>query len=196
MNIYLAGPDVFLPDAVNVGKIKRELCRRHGFAGLFPLDNELHPSPGVPLSKAIFDGNIAMLDEADVVLANLTPYRGVSADVGTVFEIGYAFAREKPVFGYSNSRTPFIERVSAFVGGTLERRPDGRPYAQDGLAVEDFDRFDNLMIAEALIACGANVVLPETEPADVWHDMRAFEQTLRVIAERAAASPSYSVVAR
>jgi nucleoside 2-deoxyribosyltransferase len=188
MKIYLAGPEVFLPDAVSVGKIKQELCRRYGFTGLFPLDNEVHASPAMPLSKAIFDGNIAMLDEADIVLANLTPYRGISADVGTVFEVGYGFARAKPVFGYSNSRVPFIERVVAFVGGVLEPRPDGRLYAGDRLAVEDFDRFDNLMIAEALIASGVNVVLPETAPADPSRHMGAFEQTLRVIAERMAMS--------
>jgi len=39
MKIYLAGPDVFLPDALEVGKRKREICARHGLRGLFPLDN-------------------------------------------------------------------------------------------------------------------------------------------------------------
>ena len=195
MKIYLAGPEVFLPDAVQVGRTKQKLCRQYGFAGLFPLDNEIDASSDVPPSKAIFDGNIEMLDGADIVLANLTPYRAVSADVGTVFELGYAFARGKPVFGYSNSRVPFIERVVALVGGALERGPDGRLYARDRLAVEDFDRFDNLMIAEALIAGGANVILPQTEPADVWRDMGAFEETLRVIVARMA-TPPYKVVGR
>jgi nucleoside 2-deoxyribosyltransferase len=38
MKIYLAGPDVFLPDAVDIGRRKVELCARHGLIGLYPLD--------------------------------------------------------------------------------------------------------------------------------------------------------------
>ena len=189
MKLYLAGPDVFLPNAAEVGKIKQMLCRRHGFIGLFPLDNEVSANTSVPLSKAIFDGNIAMLNEADAVVANLTPFRGVSADVGTVFEIGYGFACHKKVYGYSNVRTRLIERVQEFVSGTLETRPDGRLYAGDGLAVENFDHFDNLMIAEALLASsGENIILPTTAVDDPWRDMQTFERCLRIIRERTPAS--------
>ncbi len=39
--IYLAGPDVFLPDAVDIGRRKVQLCARHGLAGLYPLDNAI-----------------------------------------------------------------------------------------------------------------------------------------------------------
>ena len=193
MKLYLAGPEVFLPDAMNIGKVKRELCRRHGFIGLFPLDNENNTAEGENLPKSIFDGNIAMLDDADAILANLTPYRGVSADAGTIFEVGYGYARGKKVFGYSNSRTPFIERVRRFVGGEIKKGPDGRLYAADDLAVEDFDRFDNLMIAEALLASGANVVLHEAAPADLWRDTRAFEETLVLIRETVATSTRRAV---
>jgi nucleoside 2-deoxyribosyltransferase len=188
MKFYLAGPDVFLPDAARVGKIKQDLCHRHGFVGLFPLDNEIGSSSTRPQSKAIFEGNIAMLNDADAVIANLTPYRGVSADVGTVFEVGYAFACGKPIFGYSNFRAGFIDRVFRVVGGTPERGKDGRFYALDGMAVEDFDRFDNLMIAEALLASGMNVVFPEADPTDIWRDMGAFEETLRLIRANMAAT--------
>lgn len=184
MKLYLAGPDVFLPDAVEIGKIKRRLCRRYGFIGLFPLDNELSSAAGVPLSKAIFEGNIAMLNEADAVVANLTPFRGVSADVGTVFEIGYGFALGKKVYGYSNIGAGFIERVRDAITGEIETGKDKRLYAGDGLAVEDFDRFDNLMIAEALIAGGGNVTLPASAVTDLWHDTQTFEECLRLIREQ------------
>jgi nucleoside 2-deoxyribosyltransferase len=33
---------------------------------------------------------------------NCSPFRGVSLDAGTAYEIGYACALGKPVFGYSN----------------------------------------------------------------------------------------------
>lgn len=193
MKLYLAGLEVFLPDAVSVGKIKQELCRRYGFVGLFPLDNEIGAPPGASLSRLIFEGNIAMLNDADAVIANLTPYRGVSADVGTVFEVGYGFARGKKIFGYSNSRAGFIDRIVSFVGGALEVGSDGRPYASDHLAVENFDRFDNLMIAEALLASGANVVLPDADPDDIWRDMQSFEQCLRLVAAKTSGASRLAI---
>ncbi len=39
MKIYLAGPDVFLPDAIEIGHRKAAICARHGLTGLYPLDN-------------------------------------------------------------------------------------------------------------------------------------------------------------
>ncbi len=41
MKIYLAGPDVFLPDAIEIGRRKVEICARHGVTGLYPLDNKV-----------------------------------------------------------------------------------------------------------------------------------------------------------
>lgn len=180
MKLYLAGPDVFLPDATKIGKIKQELCAKHGFAGLFPLDNEFMPDTRVTLSKAIFDGNVAMLEDADAVIANLTPFRGVSADVGTAFEVGYAFARGKPIFGYSNVKGDYLARVHQTIGKSVAMGEDGRPYAADGQAVENFGRFDNLMVAEALLANGSDVVKPEADVADVLRDMAAFERCLQI----------------
>jgi nucleoside 2-deoxyribosyltransferase len=195
MKLYLAGPEVFLPDAADIGKVKQELCRRHGFIGLFPLDNESDPGEGGSLSRTIFVANIAMLDDADAIVANLSPFRGASADAGTIFEVGYGYARGKKVFGYSNVRTSFVERVQRLVKGEIKKGPDGRRYAADGLAVEEFDRFDNLMIAEALLASGANIVLPEAAPADPWRDMQVFEQTLAVIRDTVG-TPTRFVIAR
>ena len=39
MKIYLAGPEVFLPDALEIGRRKSRICARHGMTGLYPLDN-------------------------------------------------------------------------------------------------------------------------------------------------------------
>jgi nucleoside 2-deoxyribosyltransferase len=41
MKIYLAGPDVFLLDAVEIGLRKVEICAHHGLTGLYPLDNKV-----------------------------------------------------------------------------------------------------------------------------------------------------------
>ena len=94
VSIYLAGPDVFLANALEVGERKRELCRRFGFEGLFPLDQD--ESVGADAAK-IFQANCALMRRADIGLFNLTPFRGPSADCGTVFELGFALiTRREP----------------------------------------------------------------------------------------------------
>ena len=90
--VYLAGPEVFLPDAVDIGRRKVELCTRHGLIGLYPLDNAIDPTAN-DASLRIFRGNEAMMIEADAMIANLTPFRGPGADAGTVYELGYMAGR-------------------------------------------------------------------------------------------------------
>jgi nucleoside 2-deoxyribosyltransferase len=36
IRIYLAGPEVFLKNAKEVGEQKKALCRKYGFEGMFP----------------------------------------------------------------------------------------------------------------------------------------------------------------
>ncbi len=87
--VYLAGPEVFLPDAIEIGRRKKELCARYGFEGLFPFDNEIEPKEaGEGTDKVIYQANERMIRRADLGICNLTPFRGANADVGTVFELG------------------------------------------------------------------------------------------------------------
>src|SRR5215207_3572908 len=89
MKVYLAGPEVFLPDAAVLRAQKKALCERYGFTGLFPFDTEIG---AVPLSEradwAIYRSNAALMQEADCAIVNLSPFRAPSADVGSVFELG------------------------------------------------------------------------------------------------------------
>src|ERR1700712_3961196 len=110
MKIYLAGPDVFLPDAIEIGRRKVDICARHGLTGLYPLDNAVDLSAG-DASLAIFKGNEAMMDKADAIIANLTPFRGPSADAGTVYELGYAAGRGKRCFAYCNDPRIYADRI-------------------------------------------------------------------------------------
>ena len=79
--IYLAGPEVFLPDAIEVGRAKQTLCEKYGFDGLFPLDYEIANLPSYDrLDRVMYAANLALMREADVGICNLTPFRGISAD--------------------------------------------------------------------------------------------------------------------
>jgi nucleoside 2-deoxyribosyltransferase len=110
MKIYLAGPDVFLPDAIEIGQQKVELCARYGLVGLYPLDNAVELAAD-DASTQIFRGNEAMMNEAGAIIANLTPFRGPGADGGTVYELGYMAGRGKLCLGYSNDPSTYADRV-------------------------------------------------------------------------------------
>jgi nucleoside 2-deoxyribosyltransferase len=186
--VYLAGPDVFLPDAVDIGRRKAELCRRHGLTGLYPLDNAVDHAAN-DASFRIFRGNEAMMNEACAIIANLTPFRGPGADAGTVYELGYMAGRGKFCLGYSNDPTPYADRVRKFTD-VVSR--DGRLVDAQGLTVEDFGLSDNLMMLHALDLYGCRLVTPRQAPADSWRDLDAFEICVRLAAERLAAQPRAS----
>src|SRR5437588_3837135 len=147
MKIYLAGPDVFLPDAVEIGRRKIEICARHGLTGLYPLDNKVDLAAHAA-SLAIFKGNEAMMDAADAIIANLTPFRGPGADPGTVYELGHMAGRGQLLFAYSNDPAIYAERVART--HKLTKSQDGHLSDGDGLTVEDFGLPDNLMMMHAL----------------------------------------------
>jgi nucleoside 2-deoxyribosyltransferase len=186
MKVYLAGPDVFLPDAIDIGRRKAELCTRHGVSGLYPLDNAVDLK-AADASLKIFRGNEAMMNEADAIIANLTPFRGASADAGTVYELGYMAGRGKFCLGYSNDPSSYADRVRRFTD-IFPR--DGRLVDASGLTVENFGLSDNLMMIHALDLHGCALVTPKQVPADLWHDLAAFEACVRLAAERAAAAPA------
>jgi nucleoside 2-deoxyribosyltransferase len=186
MRVYLAGPDVFLPDAVEVGRRKVDLCARHGLTGLYPLDKAIDLA-AKDASLRIFRGNEAMMIEADAIIANLTPFRGPGADAGTVYELGYMAGRGKVCLGYSNDPSCYADRVREFTGVTSR---DGRLVDALGLTVEDFGLADNLMMIHALDLHGCALVTPRQVPADVWHDLGAFETCVRMAAERLAGAPA------
>jgi nucleoside 2-deoxyribosyltransferase len=187
MKIYLAGPDVFLPDALDIGKRKAAICARHGVHGLYPLDNAVDLTAS-DASLNIFKGNEAMMDAADAVIANLTPFRGPGADAGTVYELGYMAGRGKFCLAYSNDPTVYVERVKRF--GAVTKSADGRLIDAHGLTVEDFGWPDNLMMIHALDLHGAKLVTPRKAPSDIWHDLASFEACVVLAAGRASGKTS------
>jgi nucleoside 2-deoxyribosyltransferase len=178
MKIYLAGPDVFLSDAVAFGRRKVELCAQHGLTGLYPLDTVVDLTAN-DASLQIFRGCEAMMAEADAIVANLTPFRGPGADPGTVYELGYMAARGKLCLGYSNDPTLYVDRVRQ---STTVTPHDGRLVDASGLTVENFGLTDNLMMIHALDLHGCALVTPKQKATDIWHDLTAFEACLRLAA--------------
>jgi nucleoside 2-deoxyribosyltransferase len=180
---YLAGPEVFLPDKAEVFAAKTALCDRYGIEAAPPMDAGAL-TPEERLSRQIYLRNIRLMDGADLIIANLSPFRGPSADVGTVFELGYGFAKGLPVFGYSNDPRGFAGRVEAFVGPAALGY-DGQKYGRDGYVIEDFGLVDNLMIDETLEGFGG-LFRPNGGEPRALSDLSQFERCLAHAAEHLA----------
>jgi nucleoside 2-deoxyribosyltransferase len=140
VKLYLAGPDVFRPDAAAWAGRVRELCRTAGHEALIPQDDDIPAT-----AAAIYRSNLQRIAAADAVLANLNPFRGDEPDSGTCVEIGYALALGKTVIGYADDLRPLRERLRAIGPGA-----DGRWRDAAGHAVEDFGLPLNLMLAVPL----------------------------------------------
>lgn len=131
--IYLAGFDVFAPDAKQRGAKMKMQCAGQGFIGLYPFDNEADNPDD------IFAGNCGLIDQADIVIANLNPFRGAEPDSGTCFEVGYAVAKGKTVYGYLSDMRTMREKLGS--------------QDENGFSVENFGLPVNLMLAK-----GARIV--------------------------------------
>lgn len=170
MRVYLAGPDVFLPNAVEIGKAKKRICAQYGFEGVYPLDAPFNvlfdlDSP-VDMAHTTFDLMVELMDSCDLVIANLTPFRGPSTDIGTAVEIGYMYGCGKPVFGYTNVVKDYAERVEP-----------------DDFFVESFGLVDNLMVEGPVYRSSTVVVRVNVPPDKIYTSLEGFTGCVRQAAE-------------
>jgi nucleoside 2-deoxyribosyltransferase len=179
--VYLAGPDVFLPDAGAWMERKKAICAGFGLTGVSPLD-ALAPEPAdwaaLPEWRGIALRNEAHIKSCTAIVANLTPFRGPSADVGTVYEVGFARGLGLRLFGYTSISTAFLDRTLSSIGGGRQA-PDGSWWDPDGLLVEQFGLFDNLMIEGGITASGGALI---HEDRDRWNDLSLFERCVQTAA--------------
>lgn len=178
--VYLAGPDVFLPDADAVAARKKAICAAHGLQGVFPTDPVGIDDAGLTPHMRIYRANEAHLRACAAVIANLTPFRGPSADPGTAYEVGFMRALGRPVFGYSNDARPFVARSIAHAGDAAWRDADGAWFDGDGLLIESFGLVDNLMLDCGILAAGGQVFVQQA--ADPLRDTDAFARAVAACA--------------
>jgi nucleoside 2-deoxyribosyltransferase len=145
--IYLAGPEVFLPDPRARAAELKAVCAREGAVGRFPMDNQAGVADPDPAAMA---ANICRADEApiaccDALIANMTPFRGASMDAGTCYEMGLAKGLGKLVLGWTEDRRSWREKVAAISPLT----PYGDAFRDaDGMLCRDFGLIDNLMMVK------------------------------------------------
>lgn len=152
--VYLAGFDVFRPDAIAHGRYLHALCDSHSLQGQYPFDVSI-PAEDTPqaTARAIYLSNAAMLRQSDAVLANLNFFRGLEPDSGTVFEVGMEVALGIPVWAYFEP--------TASLRATVPHDEQG--YDSQGFLVEDFELPRNLMLACSW--AGASPTVEQAVPA-------------------------------
>lgn len=176
--VYLAGPEVFLHDAGAVLARKKEACAAHGLHGVSPFDSEVAaPEGGAATARAIFRANRAFMDGCDAAVANLTPFRSVSADAGTLFEVGYLCALGRPVFAYSGDSRSYAARVRAASADETVGR-----HSAEGWSVEDFGLAENLMVPFGVEESGGALLVAGSAAGDPFRDLSLFEHCLRRLA--------------
>lgn len=179
--VYLAGPDVFFPDALEFMAKKAEMAARYGLQALNPGDNILEfKTTAEQLGFAINAADEALMDEADAIIANLTPFRGTSADVGTAYELGYMAAQGKPLYGYTNDARVFSDRID------LWNAEAGAMHVPDEakFRTENFSFADNLMLVGGIIRRGGELVIEDVAPAERFTSLVGFEKCLKLLAAR------------
>ena len=142
--IYIAGFDVFKPNSIEIGKKYVQLCKKYGFEGLYPLDNVVDFNQEKrKIAQDIYKANVNLINQCDIVIANINSFRGKEADSGTIWECGFATALGKKVYGYMKNELNYIDTFSKDEIKII----DNTKVDLDNRVIEDFDYPINLMIA-------------------------------------------------
>lgn len=185
--IYLAGPEVFLPDAIEIGQRKANICAEFGLEGVFPLDNQIDLDGLAPGEQArrISLANEGAMRTSDAAICNLTPFRGVSMDSGSAFEVGFMRALGRPVFAYTTISADYAERARIW------RAAPSLDFDYDcpGLEIEDFGLCENLMIPVAIAESGGVIIASDESGEQVRYQFKGFEAAVAAAARHFGTHP-------
>ncbi|WP_354445679.1 nucleoside 2-deoxyribosyltransferase [Marinobacter sp. MBR-99] len=174
--IYLAGPEVFFPEEEHQAIVaeKKRLLRDAGFEGVDPLDTALEFSDEEAKHERghrIYQANRELMDSCNAIIANLTPFRGISADPGTVFEVGYMIGQGKLAFGFTLDSRLYQQRAGATGQDEL------------GHTIEDFELSDNLMIEGGIRESGGRLFVAQQSGEHRFFSAEVFSRCVRALAQ-------------
>ena len=110
------------------------------------------------------------MDSCDAIIANLTPFRGISADPGTVFEVGYMIGQGKPAFGFTLDNRHYRERAGSTGLDEL------------GHTIEDFEMSDNLMIEGGIGDSGGQLFVADQAGEHQFFSADLFRRCVQALA--------------
>jgi nucleoside 2-deoxyribosyltransferase len=128
--------------------------------------------------QAIYEKDVAMMEQSDIIIANLTPFAGACADAGTLIEVGWFLGKGKPIFGYSNTSENFESRMRSQLAA---KHAD--------LGIEGFHLPDNLMIVGAVQSGGYPIFLSTDGKTRGLDALDVFETCVKAAARYFAKQP-------
>lgn len=169
MRIYIAGPEVFLENAIEVLGNKKRLCDQYGHEGVTPFDTDIETiTNDFECGLRIAAENERLIDASDVVIANISPFRGFNTDPGTIYEIGYARAKGKRVLAYTYDEATHSERIcKSYYKDDVEDYKDFKRGRFDKQFIDDFGMAENAMIDGGIHASGGEVVIEVLDLLDL-----------------------------
>lgn len=165
---YMAGPDVFKPNTDQIAETKKAILAERNITGIYPSDTKIDNfSFSKETAAKIFTCNIELMNESDVIVANMTPWRGPSMDPGTITELTYGATKGKLVVGYYEGDTKaYTQRVVDYYDHQVTGDGSGPIIASDGNSIENFEQEDNLMIPGFIKMSGGEIFPSFEEAAD------------------------------
>ncbi len=148
--IYIAGPQVFLPNAQEYYDKIQHMCNGLGLQALCPYDEN------IVTAKNIYLHNLDLIRQADGAIADVNPFRGTEMDSGTAWEIGALYTLDKPVVGHYREHITMRARAINHVGVSLDstHATDSDPnlILKDGMRTPGFGLPVNLMIGLSVLS--------------------------------------------
>ncbi|MDP3106137.1 MAG: nucleoside 2-deoxyribosyltransferase [Candidatus Methanoperedens sp.] len=104
--VYLAAP-LFSEAELDFNRMLRDEIKSSGFNVFLPQEDSNNVKDRDDRQMLIFSKNEAAIEKSDIIVAVID---GADVDSGTAWEIGYAYARGKPILGLrTDFRTLGIE---------------------------------------------------------------------------------------
>jgi nucleoside 2-deoxyribosyltransferase len=159
--VYLAGPDIYHPQALDIVERKKEVCARYGLEGVAATDflAGVQFSGAAAAAPALYRERAKIIKECDGLIANMTPFRGTGIDPTTALEMGLMAGAAKPVVGYTLDPLSYTDRIRRLHEEIEEPvvQAGARLVSPDGITIEDFGLADAVMIAGAALASSAPI---------------------------------------
>ncbi|KZX78223.1 hypothetical protein A3715_20275 [Oleiphilus sp. HI0009] len=119
MRCFITGPEHYGPNRHEFNFSKKEICQRYDLDACFPTESSLE-SKTIERSNEIdlHHATLCQLKNCDLLIVNMTPFRGPHMFSACAFELGFAQALSIPVIRYTvDSRSELVKRSSSASSG-------------------------------------------------------------------------------
>ena len=118
----MATPDIFRENSEEYLQEMIKLCERYGFDAYTSqtfYKGYFGKSQSKQHERYVVENTFSLIDEIDIVIANIQPFRGACIDDNTAIQIGYALFKNKLIYGYRKSLI-FLHKTIVALDGNVD----------------------------------------------------------------------------